>query len=96
MVSRSASKAAGSKKSKKARAKSAEFLQKPRGLVHPRVQAVGGPQFFGIVSVDCAKVRSKFMLADFYGNVLVPPTEIEHNRVEFGKEKGTGTDRHLY
>lgn len=83
MVSRSASKAAGSKKSKKARAKSAEFLQKPRGLVHPRVQAVGGPQFFGIVSVDCAKVRSKFMLADFYGNVLIPPTEIEHNRVEF-------------
>lgn len=81
-----ASKTAGSNKSnkpKKPRAKKPEFLQKPRGLVHPRVQAVGGPQFFGIVSVDCAKMRSKWMLADFYGNILIPPAEVDHNRVEF-------------
>ena len=58
-------------RSKKSRSKAAEFLQKPRGIVHPRVQAAGGPQFFGIVSVDCAKARSKWMLADFFGNVLV-------------------------
>ena len=61
--------------------KSQEFLQKPRGVIHPRVQKVG-PEHFGIISVDCAKARSKWMLADFYGNVLVPPTEVAHNRVE--------------
>src|SRR5436309_1449786 len=78
-----ASKKPRSNRSNKSRSKRAEFLQKPRGLVHPRVQAAGGPQFFGIVSVDCAKARSKFMLADFYGTVLIQPTEIAHNRVEF-------------
>jgi transposase len=57
-----------------------EVLQKPRGVIHPRVQKVG-PEHFGIVSVDCAKARSKWMLCDFYGNVLVPPTFVEHNRV---------------
>jgi transposase len=57
-----------------------EVLQKPRGVIHPRVQKVG-PEHFGIVSVDCAKARSKWMLCDFYGNVLLPPTIVEHNRV---------------
>jgi transposase len=57
-----------------------EVLHKPRGVIHPRVQKVG-PEHFGIVSVDCAKARSKWMLCDFYGNVLVPPTVVEHNRV---------------
>src|ERR1051325_510890 len=66
---------------KKSRKRAAEFLQKPRGLVHPRVQAVG-PEHFGIVAVDCAKARSKWMLTDFYGKVLIPPTEVAHNRVE--------------
>ena len=56
-----------------------EVLQKPRGVIHPRVQKVG-PEHFGIVSVDCAKARSKWMLCDFYGNVLLPPTVVEHNR----------------
>ncbi len=56
-----------------------EVLQKPRGVIHPRVQKVG-PEHFGIVSVDCAKARSKWMLCDFYGNVLIPPTVVEHNR----------------
>ena len=41
------------------------LVQKPRGLCTGRVQHVG-PEHFGIVSVDCAKARSKFMLADFY------------------------------
>src|SRR5271154_1781618 len=66
---------------KKSRSQPAEFVHKPRGAVHARVQKVG-PEHFGIVSVDCAKARSKWMLADFYGNVLVAPTEIAHNRVE--------------
>jgi transposase len=72
----------GSKRSsKKPKSKAAEFLQKPRGVIHPRVQQVG-PEHFGIVCVDPAKARSKWLLADFYGRVLVPPTEVAHNRVE--------------
>src|SRR5258708_4895505 len=58
-----------------------EVLQKPSGVIHPRVQKVG-PEHFGIVSVDCAKARSKWMLADFYGNILVPPTFVNHNRTD--------------
>jgi transposase len=62
------------------RSRSTCVLQKPRGTFHPRVQKVG-PDHFGIVSVDCAKARSKWMLCDFYGNVLIPPTIVAHNRV---------------
>ncbi len=54
-------------------------LGKPRGVLHPRVQQVG-PEHFGIVCVDCAKARSKFLLADFYGRVLLAPTTVAHNR----------------
>src|SRR6266853_5296474 len=52
---------------------------KPRGVLHPRVRQVG-PEHFGIVCFDCAKVRSKFFLADFYGRILIPPTTVAHNR----------------
>jgi transposase len=48
-------------------------------VLHPRVQQVG-PEHFGIVCFDPAKVRSKFLLADFYGRVLIPPTWVAHNR----------------
>jgi transposase len=54
-------------------------VQKPRGTFHPRVQLVG-PEHFGIVCVDCAKARSKWMLADFFGTMLIAPTTVEHNR----------------
>jgi transposase len=50
-------------------------------VIQPRVQAVG-PERFGIVAVDCAKVRSKWMLCDFYGRVLIPPTIVEHGRAQ--------------
>src|SRR5438552_17812392 len=52
---------------------------KPRGVLHPRVQQVG-PEHFGIVCFDCHKVGSKFLLADFYGHCLIPPTVVQHNR----------------
>jgi transposase len=58
-----------------------QTLHKPRGHCQARVQQVG-PEHFGIVSVDCAKARSKWMLADFYGKVLIPPTMVGHNRAE--------------
>jgi transposase len=54
-------------------------IHKPNGSVHPRVQKVG-PEHFGIVAVDCAKARSKWMFADFYGNVLIGPTEVDHTK----------------
>jgi transposase len=66
-------------RSKKRRSARAHQIYKPGGIIHPRVQAVG-PEHFGIVSVDCAKARSKWMLADFYGKVLIPPTSVEHTR----------------
>src|SRR5271166_3119487 len=59
--------------------RSSATLGKPRGVLHPRVQQVG-PEHFGIVCFDCAKVRSKFLLADFFGRILIPPTTVAHNR----------------
>jgi transposase len=47
-------------------------------VIHPRVQAVG-PEHFAIIAIDPAKARSKWMMTDFYGNVLIPPTELEHH-----------------
>src|SRR5436309_3158815 len=73
---------ASKRPTKKSRSKAAEFLQKPRGVIHPRVQKVG-PEHFGIVCIDCAKKRSKWMLTDFFGNILLPPTVLEHNRPGF-------------
>jgi transposase len=61
-------KVAGSKK---------RFVGKPTGQIQERVQAVG-PEHFGIVAVDCAKRRSKWMLCNFYGKVLIEPTSVEH------------------
>jgi transposase len=58
-------------------------VAKPSGSIHPRVQQVG-PEHFGIVAVDCAKARSKWMLTDFYGNVFVQPTPVEHTRQGLG------------
>jgi transposase len=45
------------------------------------VQAVG-PEHFGIVCFDCHKGSSKFLLADFYGKVLLPPTDVAHRRAD--------------
>ena len=71
---------------KRTRGRSGKFRQavlgKPSGVIQPRVQEVG-PERFGIVAIDCAKARSKWMLADFYGKVLIPPTTVEHQRTAF-------------
>jgi len=58
------------------------FIGKPTGHVQERVQACG-PQHFGIVAVDCAKRRSKWILCDFFGRVLIEPTTVEHRRGDF-------------
>jgi transposase len=57
-------------------------VAKPSGSLHPRVQKAQ-PEHFGIIAIDCAKARSKWMLADFYGRILVPPTPLEHTRQSF-------------
>ena len=53
------------------------MIGKPTGQIQDRVRQVG-PEHFGIVVVDCAKRRSKWMLCDFYGKVLIEPTTVEH------------------
>jgi transposase len=70
---------AASRTRKRSSARRSASVGKPRGVLHPRVQQVG-PEHFGIVCFDCAKARSKFLLADFYGRVLIPPTVVAHNR----------------
>lgn len=54
------------------------FIGKPTGQIQERVRAAT-PEHFGVVSVDCAKRRSKWMLCNFYGKVLVEPTSVEHS-----------------
>ena len=70
-----------SRKSQRSRCSSTrpQSILRPNGKIDQRVQQAG-PDRFGVVTVDCAKARSKWMLADFYANVLVPPTEVEHTR----------------
>jgi transposase len=48
----------------------------------PRVQAVG-PEHFGIVAIDCAKATSHFLLADFYGKLILEPAPLPHSRGAF-------------
>lgn len=67
------------RKFRKSRKISSAVLGKPKGLIQARVQKAG-PEHFGIVAIDCAKARSKWMLCDFYGRVLIPPTVVEHQR----------------
>jgi transposase len=57
-------------------------LVKPKGELVPRVQAVG-PAHFGVVAVDCAKARSRYLLADFFGQTLLAPTTLPHTQGDF-------------
>jgi transposase len=57
-------------------------LQKPNGQLVPRVQQVG-PEHFAVIAVDCAKARSRYFLADFYGRVLLEPSTLPHSRGDF-------------
>jgi len=68
---------ATSTKKRKSTGSTKRFIGKPTGQIQERVQAVG-PEHFGIIAIDCAKRRSKWMLCNFYGKVLVEPTTVEH------------------
>ena len=47
--------------SRKRSGRGVKGIGKPRGVISPRV-VKAGPEHFGIVSVDCAKARFKWML----------------------------------
>jgi len=64
-------------KKRKSTGSKKRFIGKPTGQIQERVQAVG-PEHFGVIAVDCAKRRSKWMVCDFYGKVIVEPTSVEH------------------
>lgn len=52
--------------------KTRRYIGKPSAVIQQRVQEIG-PQNFGIISVDCAKRRSKWMFCDYFGRVLIKP-----------------------
>ena len=64
-------------KTRKSTGSKKRFIGKPTGQIQERVQVVG-PEHFGIVAVDCAKRRSKWMLCNFYGKVIIEPTGVDH------------------
>ena len=57
-------------------------LQKPNGVIGPRVAKVGGDRF-AIVCIYLAKHRSEWMMADYFGNLLIEPQTVEHQSVFF-------------
>jgi transposase len=54
-------------------------LHKPRGYFHDRVERAG-PSHFGLACFDCHKDYSQWMLADFFGTLLLQPQRLVHNR----------------
>ena len=70
------------RKASKTKPSGKRSLQKPNGVISPRVQKVGG-EHFAIVCVDPAKHRSEWMMADYFGNLLIKPQTVEHQSVFF-------------
>lgn len=68
--------------SRRGRSRQKFLILKPNGDLSPRVQAVG-PDHFAILAIDCAKARSRYLLADFYGRILLEPTTLPHHRGDF-------------
>ncbi len=57
-------------------------LQKPNGVIGPRVKKVGGANF-AIVCVDPAKHRSDWMMAGYFGNLLIEQQTLENQAAFF-------------
>jgi transposase len=70
------------RKLRSAKPRNDHTLQKPNGVIAPRVQKVGGERF-AIVCVDPAKHRSDWMMADYFGNFLIEPRKLEHRAASF-------------
>jgi hypothetical protein len=67
---------------RKSQPRTNQTLQKPNGVIGPRVKKVGG-EHFAIVCVDPAKHRSEWMMADYFGNLLLEPRTLEHQAANF-------------
>lgn len=67
---------------RKASSAKRQSLQRPSGIIGPRVQKVGGERF-AIVCVDPAKHRSEWMMADYFGNLLIEPQTLNHGASGF-------------
>ena len=65
------------KRRRRTKSRNRKSLQKPTGVISPRVAKVGGERF-AIVCIDPAKNRSEWMMADYFGNVIIPPRTVEH------------------
>jgi transposase len=59
-----------------------QSVQKARGVIGPRVKKVGADKF-ALVCVDPAKKRSEWMMADYFGNLLIEPCTLEHQAAPF-------------
>ena len=70
------------KRNSKSKPRKRQNLQKPNGVIGPRVAKVGGDRF-AIVCVDPAKERSEWMMADYFGKVLIPPQTLTHQAAFF-------------
>ncbi|MCH7685633.1 MAG: transposase [Planctomycetes bacterium] len=70
------------KSNSKSKARKQQNLQKPSGVIGHRVKQVGGEKF-AIVCVDPAKHRSEWMMADYFGNLLIERQTLEHQAAFF-------------
>ncbi|TWT95607.1 IS110 family transposase [Neorhodopirellula pilleata] len=70
------------KSNKPTKTNPSRYIGKPAGVIQARIREAG-PQHFAVISVDCAKARSVWMICDYYGKVLVEPTPVEHQRGAF-------------
>jgi len=59
-----------------------QSVQKPNGTISGRVRKAGADKF-AIVCIDPAKHRSEWMMADYFGNVLLEPSTLEHEVPHF-------------
>ncbi len=66
----------------KRNSKNRVHLQKPSGTIGPRVAKVGGDRF-AIICIDPAKHRSEWMMADYFGKILIEPQTLEHQSGHF-------------
>ncbi|HEV7225695.1 MAG TPA: transposase [Pirellulales bacterium] len=67
---------------RKSKPRNNQTLQKPNGAISPRVRKVGGERF-AIICVDPAKHRSDWMMADYFGNLLIGPQTLQHRGASF-------------
>ena len=78
------------------RGRAPQHVLKPNGRIDERVRAVG-PEHFGVVCVDPHKGCSAWMFADFFGQILIEPTEVQHRQgslnTVLGKLRQVSADR---